>query len=187
MISTKDFRRGLRINLDGTPFAIVEFAHIKMGRGGATVKAKLKNLKTGAIADRSFPSGETFVLPDFQDRKMQYLYKSGDEYSFMDNETFEQYTVSAEMIGDAQAYLKENEEYHVLLFEGNPISIDMPASVVLQITECEPAVKGDSVTNLTKNATLETGGSVKVPLFVKEGDYIKIDVATGAYLERANN
>jgi len=186
MISTKDFRRGLRIKLEEVPFQIVDVHHIKMGRGGATVKAKLRNLLTGAIADRTWPSGQTFDIPDFQDRKMQYLYQAGSDYTFMDNENFEQYAMSAVTLGEARSYLKENEEYHVMLFEGQPLSIELPPAVILKITDCEPAVKGDSVSNLTKMATLETGVSIKVPLFVKEGDSVKVDTTTGAYLERAN-
>ncbi|MFQ5607696.1 MAG: elongation factor P [Candidatus Zixiibacteriota bacterium] len=186
MISTKDFRRGRRLSIDGDPYIVLEFQHSKVARGGATVRTKIKNLVTGSISEKTFNAGETFKEPDVQDRRMQYLYENGGEYTFMDSQDFEQYAMQADALGDQRYYLKENEEYQVTLYRGNPLSVDLPASVVLQITESEPAVKGDSVSNLTKPATLETGATIKVPLFIKEGEFVKVDTRNGEYLERVN-
>lgn len=184
MISTKDFKRGRRISIDGDPYIILEFQHSKVARGGATVRTKVKNIVTGAISEKTFNGGESFKEPDVEDRKMQYLYENGGEYTFMDSTDFEQYSLSSETLGDSRLYLKENEEYQVLMYAGNPLSVELPSSVVLQVTESEPAVKGDSVSNITKPAKLETGAEVKVPLFIKEGEYVKVDTRTGEYLER---
>jgi elongation factor P len=186
MISPNEFRKGLRLMFEGSPYYIVDFMHIKMGRGRPHVKAKMKHLITGQVIEKSFLTTENFDEPDLQTRKMQYLYAQGDDYSFMDSETYDQITMTAEQLGDARWYLMENHEYDVLLFEGRPISLELPASVVLLVTQSEPAVKGDSVSNIMKPATLETGLTIKVPLFVKEGDKIRIDTRTGEYLERAN-
>ncbi len=184
MISTKDFRKGRRISIDGEPLIILDFQHQKVARGGATVKTKLRNLKTGSIFEKTFNGGENFKEPDLENRKMQYLYESVGEYTFMDSKDFEQYTLSADELGDQRFYLKENEEYSLLVFEGNPLSLDLPASVILEVVQSDPAVKGDSVSNITKPAKVETGLEIKVPLFIKEGDFVKIDTRTGEYLER---
>lgn len=184
MISTKDFKKGRRISIDGQPYVILDFQHTKVARGGATVRTKVKNIVTGAISEKTFNGGESFKEPDLEDRKMQYLYENGGEYSFMDSKDFEQYTLTSEALGDVRLYLKENEEYQVLVYAGNPLSVELPSSVVLQVTESEPAVKGDSVSNITKLAKLETGVEVKVPLFIKEGEFVKVDTRTGEYLER---
>ena len=186
MISASDFRKGLRILIDGEPYTIVDFSHAKMGRGRPHTKAKVKHLITGAVFEKSYLSSETFKPPDLENRKMQYLYKDADGYHFMDSKTYEQTSLSVDNLGDSRFYLKENNEYHVLFFEGKAISLEMPASVILQIIETQPGVKGDSVTNIQKPAKLETGLEIKVPLFVKEGEYIKIDTRTGNYIERAN-
>ena len=185
MISTSDFRKGMRIKIDGQPFYIVDFQHVKMGRGGANVKTKLKNIKTGQVLDRTFGGNEQFEQPDFNDRKMQYMYNDGSEWFFMDASTFEQVGIAMVKIEEAVWYLKENEEYHILFFEGEPISIDLPPAVVFEVTEAEPAVKGDTVGNVMKGATVETGLQVKVPMFIKVGDRIKIDTREGKYIERA--
>lgn len=186
MISTKDFRKGLRFSIDGAPYIIVDFQRSKVARGGATVRTKLKNLKNGSVIERTFQGGETFPAPDFDGRKMQYLYENAGEYTFMDSETFDQHALGADVLGDQRLYLKENEEYQILFFEGQPISIELPASVILKVVESEPGLKGDSVSNLTKSAKLETGAEIKVPLFVEEGNYVKVDTRTGQYIERAN-
>jgi elongation factor P len=184
MISTNDFRKGRRISIDGEPLVILDFQHQKVARGGATVRTKLRNLKSGSIFEKTFNGGENFKEPDIADRMMQFLYENGGEYTFMDSQDFEQYMLTAEALGDDRLYLKENEEYSLLIFEGNPLSLDLPASVVLQVVQSDPAVKGDSVSNITKPAKLETGADVKVPLFIKEGDFVKVDTRTGEYLER---
>jgi len=185
MISTTDFRKGLKIKVDGEPYYIIDFQHARTAQRRAFVRTKLKNIKTGAVLEKTFAAGETFEKPDFEDKNMQYLYSSKDEYFFMDTKTFEQTTLPEEKLGDYKWYLKENKEYKILFFEGNPISIDIPSSVVLKIVSTEPGIRGDSATNVTKNATLETGLVVKVPLFIKEGELIKIDTRTGEYIERA--
>jgi elongation factor P len=186
MISATDFRKGLRVMIDGEPYTIVDFSHVKMGRGRPHTKAKIKHLLTGSVLERTFLSSETFELPDLETRRMQYLYNDADGYHFMDSKTFEQTALSESNLGDSRFYLQENEEYTILFFEGKAISLDMPASVVLRVVESEPAVKGDSVTNIQKSAKLETGMEIKVPLFIKEGDMVKVDTRTGEYIERAN-
>jgi elongation factor P len=186
MYTVSDFRRGLPIVVDDQPYYVVEFQHFKMGRGRANIRTKLKHIKTGAVIEKVFSSNDTFRRPDLENRKMQYLYENGGEYTFMDITTFEQIAVTAEQIGDARWYLLDNEEYIVLFLDNQPISVDLPASVVLEVVTTEPAVKGDTVTNITKPATLQTGLEVKVPPFVKEGDKVKVDTRTGEYIERAN-
>ncbi len=186
MVSASEFRKGLRILVNGEPYVIVDFSHAKMGRGRPHTKAKMKHLITGAVLEYTYLSSETFDLPDLDNRKMQYLYNDADGYHFMDSSTYEQTALTADSLGDSRFYLMENQEYSILFFEGRAISLDMPSSVILRIVEAEPAIKGDSVTNIQKTAKLETGLEIKVPLFVKEGDLIKIDTRTGEYLERAN-
>ena len=185
MLSTTDFRKGLRIKFEGELYYIIDFQHARTAQRRAFVRTKLKNIKTGAVLERTFSAGETFEEPDFQEKWMQYLYFSGAEFNFMDSKTYEQIVLNEEQLGDYRWYLKENEVYQILFFEGKPVSLDIPTSVILQVTTTEPAIKGDSVTNITKNATLETGLVVKVPMFIKEGDKIKVDTRTGEYLERA--
>ncbi len=186
MISSSDFRRGLKVMYEGEPWAVVEFQHVKVARGRPHVKAKMKNMLKGNIIEKSFLTTESFDVPDLVENKMQFLYSQGDEYVFMDSKTFDQITVEADTLGNTRWYLMENEEYGVLLYEGNALSVNLPASVILVITETEPGVKGDSVSNIMKPAVVETGLKVKVPLFIKEGDKVKIDTRTGEYIERAN-
>ena len=186
MLSTSDFRKGMKLALDGGLFVIVDFQHARTAQRRANVWTKLKNLKTGQVIERTFSAGEKFDQPDFSDQAMQYLYNDGEMFHFMNSKSYEQIALTAEHVGDSKAYLQENVEYKILFFEGNPISMDMPASVVLKVIEAEPGVKGDSVSNLTKNAVVETGLQVKVPLFIKVGETIKIETSTGKYLERAN-
>ena len=185
MISTSDFRKGMRIAIGGQPFYIVDFQHVKIGRGGANVKTKLKNIKTGQVLDRTFSAGEQFDEPDFADRAMQYMYNDENEWFFMDSKTYDQVSISKDKLGDNIWYLKENEEYHILFFENDPISVDLPSAVVFEVIEAEPAIKGDTVSNVMKGAVVETGLKVKVPMFVKTGDRIKIDTREGKYIERA--
>ena len=185
MRSTTDFRKGLKIKLEGDIYYIVDFQHARTAQRRAFVRTKLKNIKTGAVLEKTFAAGETFEEPDFEEKSMQYLYSAEKEYYFMDTKTYEQINLTENQLGDYKWYLKENSEYKVMFFEGQPLSVDIPASVVLKIVSTEPAIKGDSVTNITKNATLESGLVVKVPLFVNEGEYVKIDTRTNEYIERA--
>ncbi|UCD93902.1 MAG: elongation factor P [Candidatus Zixiibacteriota bacterium] len=186
MISPSNFRKGLKLMYEGNPYFIVDFMHVKMGRGRPHVKAKMKHLLTGQVIEKSFLTTESFEEPDLEDRRMQFLYNQGNEYFFMDSTTFDQIPIGEEALGDSRWYLIENQEYNVLFFEGKPISLDLPASVILTVIEALPAIKGDTVTNVLKPAKVETGYEIKVPLFVKEGDKIKIDTRTGEYIERAN-
>ena len=185
MLSTSDFRKNLKIKFKGDLYVIVDFQHAKTAQRRAVVRTKLKNLRTGQVLEESFAAGDAVEKPDFSERMMQYLYSADDEYHFMDSRTYEQVALKQEQVGDYRWYLQENLEYKILFFEGQPVNIDMPASVVLKVIEAEPAVKGDSVSNIMKNVKLETGLSIKVPLFIKEGDRIKIDTRSGEYLERA--
>jgi len=186
MYTPSDFRRGLRILVDDQPYYVVEYQHFKMGRGKANIRTKLKHIKTGAVVEKVFSSNDSFKPPDMEEKKMQYLYENAGEFAFMDSQTFEQISIPVDNLGDAKWYLLENEEYRVLFLDNEAISVDLPASVVLDVVETEPAAKGDTVTNVTKPAKLVTGLTVKVPPFVKEGDKVKVDTRTGEYLERAN-
>ena len=183
-VDTSQFRNGLKIELDGEPFTIVYFQHVKPGKGGAFVRTKVKNLKNGKVLDRTFRSGEKVDEADVSERKMQYLYQDGDSLVFMDNETFEQTPFSAEQVGDARKYLKENLDVEVLFWRGKPINIELPSFIEALITQCDPGLKGDTASDATKPASLETGAVVQVPLFVKEGERIRVDTRTGVYVER---
>jgi len=186
MYTPSDFRKGLRIIVDDQPYYVVEYQHFKMGRGKANIRTKLKHIKTGAVVEKVFSSNDSFKPPDMEEKKMQYLYENAGEFTFMDSQTFEQISIPVDNLGDAKWYLLENEEYRVLFLDNEAISVDLPASVVLDVIESEPAAKGDTVSNVTKPAKLVTGLVVKVPPFVKEGDKVKVDTRTGEYLERAN-
>ena len=186
MYSTSDFRKGLPILVDDEPYYVVSFQHFKMGRGKANVRTKLKHIKTGAVLEKVFSSNESFKPPDIQKIKMQYLYENAGEFTFMDGQTFDQVTVPVENLGDAKWYLMENEEYPVLFLDNVAIAVDLPTAVIMEVIETEPGARGDTVSNVTKPAKLQSGLEVKVPSFVKEGDKVKVDTRTGDYLERAN-
>lgn len=187
MYTASDFRKGLPILVDDEPYYVVSYQHFKMGRGKANVRTKLKHIKTGAVLEKVFSPTENFKPPDIEKKKMQYLYEDSGNFSFMDSETFEQIAIPSDALGDTRYYLIENDEYAVLFLDNEAISLDLPAAVVLKVVETEPSARGDTVSNVTKPATLETGLVVKVPPFVKEGDQLKVDTRTGEYLERANN
>ncbi|WP_054692635.1 elongation factor P [Syntrophomonas palmitatica] len=184
MISVNDFKTGVTIELDGQAYAVVEFQHVKPGKGAAFVRAKLKNVKTGATIERTFRGGEKVPKAHLDRREMQYLYNDGSGYIFMDNENFEQISITAEQIGDGIKWLLENMNIQVLIFQENIIGIELPNFVEMTIIDTEPGVKGDTATGVTKNATVETGATVKVPLFVNTGDKIRIDTRIGEYLDR---
>lgn len=184
MYSTTDFRKGLKIEIDGIPFEIVDFQHFKPGKGGAMVRTKLRNILNGRTVDNTFRSGEKVARPDLEHRDMQYLYKEGDDLVFMDLVSYEQLYLAIEVCGGKERYLKEAQEVRVLLYNGKAIDIEIPISLVLLVTHTEPAAKGDTVSNVTKAATVETGAIVQVPLFVNEGDRIKIDTRSDEYLGR---
>jgi len=186
MYTPSDFRKGLRIIVDDQPYYVVDFQHFKMGRGKANIRTKLKHIKTGAVIEKVFSTNDSFKPPDMEHRSMQYLYEDSGAFTFMDTQTFDQIAIPIENLGDAKWYLLENAEYKVMFLDNEAISVDLPASVILKVIETEPAVRGDTVSNITKPATLETGLKVKVPPFVKENDKVKVDTRTGEYQERAN-
>jgi elongation factor P len=185
MFSTSDFRKGLKIEFKGDPYVIVDFLHVKPGKGGAFVRTKLKNMISGRVLDETFRSGEKVGRPDLEEKSVQYLYLDNEGYCFMDNETYEQVFLNDEQVGDAKNYMQENINVSLLMYKGQPIGLDMPITVNLEVVETEPGVKGDTATGATKAAKLETGHVVQVPLFINEGDVLKIDTRSGDYLERA--
>ncbi|MDD2234216.1 MAG: elongation factor P [Desulfitobacteriaceae bacterium] len=185
MISTNEFKTGLTIQIDGDVYTIVEFQHVKPGKGAAFVRTKLKNVKTGAIVERKMNAGEKVPKAHVERREMQYLYKDGDLFVVMDNESYEQTSLTVEQIGDGVKWLKENMNLGVLFFGTTVIGVDIPNTVQLLVTQADPAVKGDTATGGSKPATLETGVIVQVPFFVNEGDLLIIDTRTGNYVQRA--
>jgi elongation factor P len=183
-VSTNDLKNGMTLELDGTLFQIVEFQHVKPGKGGAFVRTKLRNLKTGGVVEKTFNAGVKVGLAIVERKDMQYLYRDVDHFTFMDTDTYDQLPVEAALVGDAANYMAEGSTAQVAVHQGVPISIELPASVALTVTETQPGVKGDTRTNAMKPATLETGYVVQVPLFVEEGERVKVDTRTGAYIER---
>ena len=185
-LDTSQFRNGFKIELDGEPYSIVYFQHVKPGKGGAFVRTKVKNLKTGRVLDRRFRSGEKVEEADIEDRKMQFLYRDGDQFVFMDSQNYEQTPFTAEQVGEARQFLRENLDVDVLFWRGSPINVELPSFIEAVVAECEPGLKGDTASNVTKPATLETGAVVQVPLFIKEGERIRVDTRSGEYVERVN-
>ena len=185
MISSNDFRPGVTIEIDGMVWQVVEFQHVKPGKGAAFVRAKLKNLQTGSVVERPFNAGEKVPNAQVERKPMQYLYGEEGSYYFMDNETFDQIMLTKEQLGNALNFIKEEMEITVLFFNGTVIGVDIPNSVELRVVETEPGIRGDTATGGVKPAKMETGYVVKVPLFINEGDVLRIDTRTGAYLERA--
>jgi elongation factor P len=184
VISTAEFRNGARLELDGEPFYIVEFQHVKPGKGGAFVRTKLKSYLTGNVIDRTFRSGEKFNEPELEEREMQFLYAAGDAYTFMDTETFEQFTYDKAVLGENVDLLKENMVTKVLIYKHRPIAVELPTFVELKIVEAEPGVRGDTASGGTKPAVVETGAVIKVPLHLEVGETIRIDTRTREYVER---
>ena len=185
MISAGDFRNNMCFEMDNQVYQVVEFQHVKPGKGAAFVRTKYKNVKTGSVVERSFNPNEKFEQAQLDRRDMQYLYADGDLYYFMDQESYEQEPISSSNIGDAIKFLKEEMICKVLSYKGEVFSVELPIVVELEITECEPGVRGDTTNNASKYATLETGAVVKVPLFVNQNEIIRVDTRTGEYLERA--
>lgn len=184
MYSTTDFRKGLKIEIDGAPFEIIEFQHFKPGKGGAMVRTKLRNILNGRVLDNTFRSGEKVERPNLESRDMQFLYHEGEQLVFMDMTTYDQMHMDAEATDGKANYLKDGQECRVLLYNEKPLDIEIPASLVLEVTETEPGAKGDTVSNVTKPATLETGVVIQVPIFVNIGDRVKVDTRTNGYLGR---
>ena len=185
MISASEFRNGVTIEYEGDVYTILEFQHVKPGKGAAFVRTKIKNIKTGSVVEKTFRPTEKMGKAFIDRKDMQYLYTDGELFHFMDNETFEQIAVNSSDVGDALKFVKENEMVKILSYNGEIFGIEPPLFVELEITETEPGFKGDTATGATKPATVETGANVNVPLFVNQGDVIKIDTRTGEYLSRA--
>jgi elongation factor P len=186
MYDTNEFRRGLKIEFNGDPFVIVDCQHIKPGKGNAFVRTKIKNLINGNTIEHNFRAGDKVEEPDLEQKEVEYLYQQGDEFNFMDTQNYEQIMISREHLGDAPDYMMEHSQVSVLYYKGVPIGVDIPTFVELKVAHTEPGIRGDTVSGANKNATLETGKVVKVPLFINEGDLLKIDTRTGEYIERIN-
>jgi len=185
--NTNEFRSGLKLIIDGDPYNIVENEFVKPGKGQAFNRVKLRNLKSGRVVDRTFKSGESIEAADVLDTDMQYLYNDGEEWHFMEPKSFEQFAMSKDSVGDSAQWLKGQEDCVVTLLDGQPLSVAVPNFVELQITQTDPGVRGDTAQGGTKPATLETGAVVKVPLFVEEGEILRIDTRTGEYVSRVKD
>ena len=185
-MDTSDIKKGLKFMYDGQPYQVVDFQFVKPGKGQAFTRCRLKNLITGNVIERTYKSGETVEIADIEQRKMQYIYPEGESYVFMNQETGDQIHVNSESIGEEKRFLSDGLEVEVMLFNGNPIGVELPAHVVIQVTSSEPGIKGDTASGATKPATVASGATVNVPLFINEGEWIKVDTRTGAYLERVN-
>ena len=185
MVSAGDFKNGITLEIDGTVYQVIEFQHVKPGKGAAFVRVKMKNVVTGAVTETSFNPTAKFEEAFVERREMQYLYNEGDLYYFMDNETYEQIPISKDTLGDDFRFVKENENVKVLSYKGSVFAVEPPLFVELEIIETEPGVKGNTATNVLKPATVETGAVVKVPIFIEQGERIQIDTRTGEYLGRS--
>ena len=183
-INTSDFRKGLKVQIDGDPYLMIECNFVKPGKGQAMYKCRLRNLLRGTVLDRTYKSGESIEAAEIEEIDAQYLYRQGDQFVFMNNENYEQYELSAEQVDEAWKYLKEGMNCSMVLFNDNPITITPPNHVVLQIEYCEPGVKGNTASNLTKPVKMETGAEIVCPAFVEMGELIKVDTRTGDYIER---
>ncbi|NVJ22692.1 MULTISPECIES: elongation factor P [Myxococcus] len=185
VIDTSEFHNNMKIEIDGEPFVIVEFQHVKPGKGSAFVRTKIRSLTTGRVLQPTLKSGDKVGKPDIEEKDMQYLYVQGDDYYFMDKRDFEQTFISEKALGDAKNFLKENIDATILFWNGKAIAVTLPNSVELKVVKCDPGVRGDTVSGALKPATLETGFEVYVPLFINEGDVLKIDTRDGGkYLTR---
>ena len=187
MATSNDLKNGLVLNIDGQLWTVIEFQHVKPGKGPAFVRSKLKNVLSGKVVERTFNAGVKVETADVDKREMNYLYNDGSGYVFMDNQNYEQMTLSDDVVGDAKDYLLENQEAIVAVYEGNPIYVELPASVVLEITYTEPGLQGDRSSGGTKPATVETGLQIQVPLFVEQNVKVRVDTRTGEYLGRVTD
>jgi len=185
MYSTSDLRKGLKIEIDGDPYLVVEAQFVKPGKGNAFTRCRLKNLATGAVLERTYKSGESMGKADLQEVRMRFLYEQDGEYHFMNTSSYEQVYLTKENLGDAHLWLLEQMEVDILFHNSKAISVELPNFVVLEVTQADPGVKGNTATGATKPATLQTGAVVQVPLFVEQGEKIRVDTRTGQYLERA--
>lgn len=186
-LSTTDFRKNLKISHNDEPWVILDVQHVKPGKGVAFVKTKMRNLMTGRVLDKNFRSGDSVEDPEVTDREMQYLFTDGTQYTFMDSSTYEQIEIQADALEEQTPYLVENGTVQILFWKGRAINIDLPNHVVLNVTQAPPGVKGDTATGATKAVTVETGAEVQVPLYIKQGEKVKIDTRTGDFIERVND
>jgi len=184
MISTNEFRKGSKVEYKGEPYEIIEFQHVKMQQRSPIVRTKLRNLRTGSVIEESFKGGEKFNTPQLDKKTIQYLYNQGDIYFFMDVESYEQFSLDSEQLGEDKRFLREDMEVRVIYYRGSPIKMELPMFVELRIVKTEPGIRGDTAAGGSKPATLETGAIIKVPLHLMEGDIIKVDTRTGEYIER---
>ncbi len=185
-MDVSQLKKNAKVEMDGQPYVVVAFQFVKPGKGQGLYKCKLKNMLTGAVVDRTWRSGEKLEEANVESRKMQFLFESGNAYTFMDNQTYEQIELAADVVGDDKYYLLDQIEVDMLFYNERPVGITLPSHVVMEVVECEPGVKGDTATNVTKAATVQTGLSVQVPLFIKQGEKVKIDTRDGSYVERVN-
>ena len=185
MISAGDFRNGVTFEMEGNVYAIIEFQHVKPGKGAAFVRTKIRNVISGAVTEKTFNPNDKYPTAFIERKDMQYLYNDGDLYYFMDNETYDQVELNLEQLGDAKNFLLENMEVSIMFFQGIVIGIDLPVAVELRVVETDPGIRGDTATGGNKPAVLETGYTVKVPLFIEVDDVLRIDTRTGQYIERA--
>lgn len=185
MISVNDFKTGLTVEVDNGIWRVIDFQHVKPGKGAAFVRSKLRNLRTGAIQEKTFRAGEKVGRAQIDNSKMQYLYNDGDDYVFMDNNTYEQITVNKSQLEHEIQFLKENMPVSIMMYEGETLGVDLPKSVELQVVETEPGLKGDTVSGGTKSATLETGLTIQVPLFIENGEMLVVNTDDGSYVSRA--
>lgn len=185
MVSTNNLKTGMVLELEGNLWSVLFFQHHKPGKGQAIVRTKLRNVRTGVVLERTFRADEDVSQAIVDKREMQYLYHDGTHWIFMDNQTYEQLSVEEDELGDVEQWLREGQNVYLAMYEGRPVSVELPASVDLKVTETEPGIKGDRVSGAMKAATLETGVKVQVPLFVEQGDTIRVDTRTGEYLTRA--
>jgi elongation factor P len=184
MATTNDLKNGMTLNIDGALMNVVDFQHVKPGKGGAFVRTRLKNVRTGRVLDKTFRADEPVEVAILEKRQMQFLYRDEDGFHFMDTENYDQLAIDSEAVGDTASYMVEGSTPYVTFHDGTALGVELPASVELAVTETEPGVKGDRVSGATKPATVETGAVVQVPLFVEAGDRVKVDTRTGAYLTR---
>ena len=187
MASTADIRNGVVLNMDGGLWTVIEFQHVKPGKGGAFVRTKVKNVRTGKTVDRTFNAGAKIEVETVDRSDFQYLYKDGDGFVFMNTSDYDQITLSEEQVGDSPNFMLENQDVTIALYNGEPLYVELPASVVLEITHTEPGLQGDRSTGGTKPATVETGYQIQVPLFLEQGTKVKVDTRTGDYLGRVND
>lgn len=185
MISVNDFKTGLTIETDGGIWRVMDFQHVKPGKGAAFVRSKLKNLRTGAVQEKTFRAGEKVNRAQIDNNKMQYLYANGNDHVFMDNNSYEQIEIPGDQLKHELKFLKENMNISIVTYEGETLGVELPKNVELQVTECEPGIKGDTASGATKSATLETGLTLQVPLFVNEGDVLVVSTDDGSYVSRA--